>query len=549
MPKRLTLLILLTAAAGCRTVGSGSDVQSAPSVSGNPVPQGGPRLVNHCNQGGHEGPLVGRGWAYDLREGCFLDCKSKEALIQDFLGQLRRHRVYGDIELLRQKDPVGAAMAARYQEYLKGRGIKPHSLARLERKDILDGSRWQSYGIKPGDIFLNMNFGQPNHAGIFYSKRGIAHARLVVDVKDDQLTTFDGGWQAFSKMPQVGSQIIWLRPRQEHLGQGDIASILRWAKTMEPLPYDNTLVDDLKEYRAVLHARLDQGASPKAARDEAMTHAKTNQKPPFGFAESFDFKAPSGLYCSEGTAAIFSYLGFRQYGENILDQLTAYSADGNLPDWTIYQDALSGFGADSDPDIYMMHQLFYGYFKTFDQGRQLGIIEVPGMANARSASFAEAAKANFLAVAADQGASDHLRTQIEAVRAALAQDPKQADAVKQIDQMLGGFQVAAQTLSERSGSRLNLSQALFGMFYANDIYGPHSFFENSKYFELKGVFYNSDLKGKGQALYIADWWLQTVGQARQTANISTTLYRITGDASLPADRCIVAEPAPVMPTE
>ena len=64
---------------------------------------------------------------------------------------------------------------------------------------------------------------------------------------------------------------------------------------------------------------------------------------------------------------------------------------------------------------------------------------------------------------------------------------------------------------------------------------------------MKGVFYNSNLEGN-QALYISDWWIDTFGQPMLKANIQTTLYRVTGDAGLPDDECVVAEKAPIIPT-
>lgn len=549
MRQYFILLFMAISMAGCRTVADKGALKSGPSVSGRPVPQGGAFFVNNCDKGGHTGPVIGKGWAFDLREGCYLNCRSKEAAIQDFLRQLKWHRVYGDVELLTQRDALGGQMARFYHEKLRMRGLKAHSFAKLERKDVFDGSAWQRAGIEPGDLFLNMNFGQPNHAGIFYSKRGIAHARLVVEVTPTSITTFDGGWKKFSTMSQVGSQVVWLRPRRELLQPGDIEKIKRWAKTLEPLEYDNTLVDDLKEYREILHRQIDQGASPLAAREAAMSFAKANGKAPLGWEESFSFSPPTGLYCSEGAAAIFSYLGFRQYGENILDQLTVYSSDGSLPDWTIYEDALSGFGADSDRDIYMMHKLFYAYFRAFDEGRRAGVVVIPGITDAKSLSFAAAAKANFKAVERDSGAADHFATQLAAMSQALKANPHKGAMQADLDQLQAGLQQSVQALNAKAGVKMNLTQALYQMFYANNIYGPHSFLENAKHFDLKGVFYNTDLKGKGQALYIADWWLDSLGQGRQSANVSTTLFRIMDDKTLPEDRCIVGESAPVMTTE
>ncbi len=549
---RLVIGIAFTfALVGCKSLNSreASDIQSTPVAGGAAVPQGGTVVENLCNKGGHKGPTTGKGWVFSYREGCFLDCSSKEAIEQDFLDQLKAHRVYGDPAYLAAKDPEGARVATFYQSRLQKLGLKANSFARLTRKDVFDGSNWQGVGIEPGDIFLNMNFGQPNHAGIFYAKRGIAHARLVVDVKGGVITTFDGGWKQFSQMKQVGSQIVWLRPRTQFLKPGDKENIVKWAKTLEPDEYDNTLVDDWKEYRSYLNSQLDQGINQFVARDKAMSFARDKHIAPFGFDESFTFRAPSGLYCSEGAAAIYSYLGFRMQGENIIDQLTAYSTDGSVPDWNIYEDALSGFGADSDKNIYMMHKLFYNYFQIFDLGRKKGLFTVPGLKSSQAATFSEAAKANLKAVEADGGANDHMAQQLAQLESALAQDGKEAAQLEAVRQLRAGLNDAVAALSQKSQTTMNLSQALYTMFYSNMVYGPHSFFENGKYFELKGVFYNTDLKGKGQALYIADWWMSTVGKASLSANISTTLYRVSEKGTAPAGRCVVGEPAPVMETE
>ncbi len=545
------LFSFLLGVTSCKTVPNkaSSEALTSPTAGGKVVQQGGTIVRNLCNAGGHQGPTTGKGWVFNYREGCYLDCSSREAIEQDFLDQLRNHRIYGDLSILEQRDPEGARIAKYYQSKLMKQGVTPNTFAKLTRRDVYDGKNWQDVGILPGDVFLNLNFGQPNHAGIFYAKRGIAHARLVVDTSEGKITTFDGGWEKFSTMPEVGSQVVWLRPRKQFLKPGDVENLVKWARNLETDPYDNTLVDDWKDFRVFLNKELDNGTDQFMARDKAMSFAREKHVPPFGFDESFSFKAPSGLYCSEGAAAIYSYLGFRLRGESIIDQLTAYAPDGSVPDWNIYEDALSGFGADSDQKIYMMHKLFYNYFQIFDLGRKKGIFTIPKLANSQTATFADAAKANLRAVEVDGGASDHMSQQLIQIETVLSQDPKEISLLTDVRQLRAGLSDAVSALSQKSNSSLNLSQALYTLFYSNLVYGPHSFFENSKYFDLKGVFYNTNLKGKGQALYIANWWMSTVGKEALSANISTTLYRISDDPKVPKGRCIVGEPAPVMETE
>lgn len=546
MRKTLLFLSAAAVAVACKTPApQGSEVLSTPRANGNPVEQG-PFVRNKCNAGGHEGPSAGEGWLFNPKEGCYLDCRDLNALKSDFLQQLKSHRVHGDPDVVAQVDVAGSNLMKRFHQNQAAAGLQMNSFKNLTMDQLYDGSKWKDYDIKPGDIFINMNFGQPNHAGIFYSKRGLAHARMVVEVRANEIVTFDGGWEVFSKLKQVNSQIVWLRPRAEYIKNGDIAAAVKWAKTMESSKYDNTLVDDWKEFRVVLHKLLDEGKSQVEARNAAFAWAKQNGKAPGSREESFSFKPPSGIYCSEGTAAIYSYLGYRQYGETAVDIMTQWGDGGDLPDWKLYADALSGFGASGDEKIYMMHKLFYNYFQVFDMGRKMGAIQVPGLQNSQGATFAQAVEANFKAVETDGGEGDHIQKQLDGFQAALTAQGGQAATVAQLNELKQGLVQAVGALSQASGKQLNLSQAVYTLFYANKAYGPHTFFENGKHFELKGVFYNSDVSatGGGQALFIANWYLQQVGQPMQRANIQTTLYRIKNDNALPADKCVVAEKAP-----
>lgn len=544
----LFALVPIIVVAACKTPGTqpSSQVLNAPAVNNQPVAQGGKVIKNNCNAGGHEGPTTGKGWTFSEKEGCFLDCRNLTALKKDFLKQLKEHRVYGDIKMISAIDPEAGKVAQYFANQQAAKGIQMNRFDKLNSRKLFDGADWQKLGIKPGDIFLNLNFGQPNHAGIFYSKRGLAHARLVVKVTPDRIYTFDGGWNQFTELEEVNSQTVWLRPRSKFLKQGDIENVIKWAKLMEPLDYDNNLTDDWREFREYLHGYLDSGMDNFTARDKAFSEGSSRGFDPKGFQESFSYKPPSGIYCSEGTAGIFSYLGFRQYGETAIDIATSFSSDGSLPDWKLYEDALSGFGADSDKSTYMMHKLFYDYFTVFEAGRKAGVIKVPGLADSAGATFGDAATANMKAVAADNyGASNHIDKQLEDFENALGatQNPMQ----QQVAALRGGLAQVAANLAKQTGTNVNVTQAVFNVFYANKSYGPHTFFENSKHFEMLGVFYNTNMQGN-QALFISDWWLQTFGQPKLKANLSTTLYRIKNDTSLPKDHCVVAEKAPIIPT-
>lgn len=548
-PAAIAVLVLF-ALAGCKTTtDNGSATLNVPRVNGNDVVQGGKVVRNKCNAGGHEGPTTGIGWPFDEREGCFLDCKNITAMKKDFQAQLQAHRIYGDPKKIEAIDAEAGRIANFFAKKQAAKGIKMNRFDTISTRKLFDGAKWSTLGIQEGDIFINMNFGQPNHAGIFYSKRGLSHARYVVKVTPTKIVTFDGGWNQFTELSEVNAQTIWLRPNASKLKANDIKDSLKWAKLMEPLDYDNTLTDDWRDFRVLLDKHLDAGDDNFTARDKAFEEAKAAGISPKGYRDTFSYQPPSGLYCSEGTAGIFSYLGFKQYGETAIDIATAFSADGSLPVWKIYEDALSGFGADSDKNTYMMHKLFFDYFTIFDAGRMAGIIKVPGLANSQTATFGVAAEANMQAVIADNyGASNHIDKQLEDFEnAAAAGGPAQAMLQGQIQALRGGLNAIAGNMSHQARSPINSTQTVFNVFYANKSYGPHTFFENKEHFDLRGVFYNSNMQGN-QALFISDWWLQTFGQPKLKANLQTTLYRLKNDPTLPADRCVVAEAAPLIPT-
>lgn len=505
------------------------------------------------NRPGGPGEGAGNQWVESPNKGKYMDCKSESALKKDFLAQLQEHLVYGDLPKIAKKDKVGADMASYYRESLTKIGVKSNLFSNLTEDSLFDGAkgfefqvRGQKVKVQAGDILLNLSFGQSSRAGNFYAKRGMIHARLVIGYNAaGELLTFDGGWQGFSRLKQMHSQTVWLRPNPKLVSDKDIQNIVKWAKLLEKSQYDNTLTDDWAEYRSRLHGYLDSGLSQIAARERALSDAKTNGFAPGASPDSF--LPPSGIYCSEGAAAIFGYLGFRLHGETAFDIIGKFSRQGELPDWAIYADALSGFGADSDPNTFMMHNLFHNYFSFFDSARRSGLISIPSMANSKAIGFSDAMKANIKAAMADGGASDLLGRQLDQAAEKLASNaPEGEKALK--------LKAALQTVAEQTGklagsTDFNITKAIYLVFFKNLAYGPHVFMESSQQFSLMGVFYNTDLKDGYQAKWVADWWIAPHGQQRMSANISTTLYRIVPEkAGLPADRCVMGESAPVLRT-
>jgi hypothetical protein len=491
-------------------------------------------------------------WKKSEKEGKFLDCKSDAAMKKDYLSQLQQHMVYGDLNKIRTSDPVAADMASYYRQNLKAMGIETNTFESIKENQLLDGAKGFKFvvdgntiALERGDILLNFSFGQPDRPGYFYSKRGMTHARLVVGYDPTgKLLTFDGGWEEFSSLTQMNSQTIWLRPKAKYINAKDVENIVKWSKLMETLPYDNTLTDDWADYRKELHKLLDDGKDHLSARTTALSVARAK-----GFAPkaSPDTYLPeSGIYCSEGAAAIYSYLGFRMHGETAFDIIGKFSRTGDLPDWAAYADALSGFGADSDPNTFMMHNLFYSYFSFFDSARK-GLISLPEGVGGSDAGFAGAMKANVLAAMKDGGASDLLAKQLDEVIAKLPSDSEGQIKIKKLKEALS--MVANNIGSLAKATNFNITKAIYFVFFSNQSYGPHAFFENGKYFDLVGVFYNSDLTSGYQAKWVSDWWVAPHGKPRLSGNISTTLYRVAPERSeLPDDRCVAAEEAPIIRT-
>jgi hypothetical protein len=490
-------------------------------------------------------------WTASPKEGRYLSCKSEQAMKRDFIGQLQRHYVYGDVQKIKSLDSSAGEALEYYQNSLTAQGVKSLTFANLDETKVFDGSKGFSFLVngvqtrpQAGDILLNMNFGHPDRPGNFYSKRGMAHARLVVGyLTTGELVTLDGGWKRFSVLSQIHSQTVWIRPKSEYFNATDRQNLVKWAKLLEPVKYDNTLTDDWSEFRKRLHSYIDSGLDRVAAREKALDDAKTNAFAPGASPDSF--LPPSGIYCSEGAAAIFAYLGFKMNGETAFDMISKFSKLGKLPSWAVYADALSGFGADSDPNTFMMHNLFHSYFSFFDSGKQ-GLITAPGL-DLASMNFSDGMKANIQAAMADGGASDLLSKQLDEASAKLLSDPP---AKAQVDQLKASLLQVSQTLGQQFGvANFNITKAVYALFFQNLAYGPHVFMESANYFDLVGVFYNSDLARGYQAKWIADWWLNPYGQPRQEGNISTTLYKITADPALSDDECVPGLKAPLLPTK
>lgn len=546
MRLRSTLPLLhlaLFLALACRSTGPSATLE-APRVDQKPVSQSSPFPENNCGNGGLAATGgTGQGWNFDPRMGCELRCKNIKLLKDDFLQQLRTHRIYGDAALLEARDPQGAAIARYYQERQTKMGLNARPFAQVTREQLFSGKEWRTLKdpLQPGDVLLYMAFGTPNRAGAFYSKRGITHAALVVHINAEGFITLDSGATYMGLQREVNSQVIWLRPKPELLSESDRKNLGSWAKAMAPLPYDNLLIDDLKNFREELHARLDAGFPRAEALKQAFAAAERGKFAPLSLKDSLSFRPPSGLYCSEGVAHIFSYLGFRQYGDTPIELVTAFNAKGNLPEWDIYRDALDGFNAGAGPAL-VMHQTFWNYFRIFESSRKLGLFKIPGYGDAKAGSFAEAMHANLKAVNADKLTSDHIDKQLEQAILGLQNLPEQAVLKAEAEAVRQGLKEVAKNLSQGRSQPLNTSQAAYAIFMENKAYGPHTFLENSRYFDFKGVFYNTDAKSGAQARYVADLEQRFPGSDESFyINISTTLYSLEPEADLPVDRCVLGE--------
>lgn len=494
------------------------------------------------------------------KQGRKLLCRDEATLKRDYLQQLLQHEVYGSPEALARRSPPLARTVQYYQDaaaqrYAQGKGpnLAPNLFVNLRAKDLFDGAKIFDRGTpeaevpQPGDVLLNMNFLNPGNVGTFYSKRGMAHARVIVGTEGRgtkrKLVVLDGGWEKFSKLSQVHSQMVWLRPRKKFFDKQDQRNLVKWSHVMEPLPYDNQLVDDLAEYRRRLHNALDDyakdadgdGRPNREAREaqvsarEDFIRASAGNFAPFGNPDTFI--PPSGNYCSEAGSHIFSYLGFRQYGEVPFAMVTAFSPDGNLPRWSVYENALTGFGASEGP-VAMMHQLFYKYFSLLDAAWRRQVLLLPEGLEDPAYNFSRAMKQNRnLAMAQLPRGQDLLDAQL----LELAENPREAElaqGARELRPLLQELVVSMRTTYQNPD--LNLTSAIDKMFFNNFAYGPNHFLENGDYFELKGVYYNSDLTGGYQAKWVAN-------ANEGTQNESTTLYQISPSARVNADGCEIAE--------
>jgi hypothetical protein len=436
----------------------------------------------------------------------------------------------------------------------------------LDTKKLFDGAKVLSSGNgneipQPGDVLLNMNFLNPYNAGTFYSKRGMIHARLVVNAVSTrsgvQLEILDGGWKKFSKLSQIHSQTIWLRPKADFFKADDVANLQKWAKLFEPVQYDNRLIDNLVEYRAMLNEvtekllaqdengdgkpDLTQRQVQEIARKAAMDESSDEGFYPFGNPDTEQPK--SGFYCSEAGSDIFSYLGFKLYGEVPFEVATAFSSDGKLPQWKVYEEALSGFGAGEGP-VYMMHKQFFAYFSVLDAAWRKSILPLPQGYRGGKDNFAAIAwqnRENSLKLAAINPSMDPMLEQLDSlIEASAAHGDLQLNrqALESKRELLN---LVAQMQQVDNMPNLNLTGAVDLMFFRTKAYGPNHFLENGDYFELKGVFYNTDLEGGYQAKWIAD---------AGDVNASTTLYRINPSAPVANDGgCVLTETKlPALPT-
>ncbi len=506
--------------------------------------------------------------------GKILYCPTYGVMKKDFLKQLQTHEIYGEPEKITRLSPAMGRAAQFYQEKMarnfsskSGPNLTPNLFKNLTTQKLFDGSfvlnsdQPMSNVPQPGDVLLNMAFANPWMVGSFYSKRGMEHARIVVAVEGNdkarELVVLDGGWEKFSRLHQIHSQTLWLRPRAKYFDAADRARLIRWARVMEPVPYDNMLVDDLAKYRKLMHDNIDRytqdangdgqpDMDPRSAQLRARSEALMASDPhaqnfaPFGNADTFI--PSSGNYCSEAGTHIFSYLGFRQFGETAFSLLTAFSSTGNLPNWAIYANALTGFGASVGP-VFEMHKDFFEFFSVMDEAWKKRILPFPSTYTEDTYNFSKVMRANQdEAVRLSLSGRDLLKEQIE--RISQSTDTELSTRAVTLDEGLN--ETLGQLREHRQSPDLSFSEAIDDMYFRNLSYGPHHFLENGEYFELKGAFFNSDLESGYQAK-----WIANAGRGR--ANLSTTLYSLDSfGAGEPTDEsCQItgkpAEPMDSMP--
>lgn len=479
------------------------------------------------------------------RYGNLLYCHDEEELKSDFLNQLKAHQIYGSPELIDNESiaKTAAYYQKKHQEQFElghGPQLKKNLFSQLTTEQLFDGAKIfdDDYeGILPqtGDIILNMDFLRSDNPGTFYSKRGMIHARTVLGSvelnRQKYLVLLDGGWQNLSLVKQVNSQSILLRPRAEFFKEQDRQDLIKWAIHFAPVPYDNQLIDNLSEFRNRLHKSIDNqvhsGANPELvrlrSRDRILERSSVENAnfAPFGKDKIDDYINPSGFYCSEAGSDIYTYLGFRLYGEVPFEVVTAFSGDGKLPQWSVYVNALSGFGASGTP-VEDLHNIFFQYFSLLDFAWKNELLELPeGVDSYDDENFVEAMRANRNAAMSQiSHGKDLLLEELNQLATHVAQNAELSGKVTLIREKL--LEVT-QALSQQSGENLNLTQATNQMFFQNKAYGPNHFLENGDYFDLLGVFYNTDLDSGYQAAWVAN---SHEGEER-VVNRSSTLYEIT----------------------
>ncbi|MCB0394358.1 MAG: hypothetical protein KDD25_07350, partial [Bdellovibrionales bacterium] len=429
---------------------------------------------------------------------------------------------------------------------VKGYELKAHRFVELNEENLFDGMDLLGNSQRPqvGDVFVNLRFPHPTMVGNFFSKRGIAHARLIVDVREAngelEIQTLDGGWGTYSHFQKIASQTLWLRPKPEFFEKSDEELLRVFAKSIEPLGYDSTLRDDLAEFRDRLYKSLD---SRGMTRENQVTQREKYIRLLLGNGERdnrsiedivkgyYQTKgAREQKYCSEAPTDVFALLGFRQFGETVFENLVAFSPDGNIPDWAAYENALGGFDADKGP-ILLMHKYFYGLFILFDKLTANGIL--PSLRNPqfvrvlnrkirdykrengvysegrslldfyKSLNFAtrmeiyrnSALDFNYKAPSKNR---DAMYDDIQGAYQAALQtgDEKMASEVKQLvdgkDGVVQGLRAQYESLIPFSTKEnFTLTDAINLFFFENRAYGPHHFVDNSQMFDLVGVFYTA----------------------------------------------------------
>lgn len=487
--------------------------------------------------------------------GHYIDCPSEEAVIEHYQSILKTHAVYGTPDATRFSNLF--EVNRHYENILNsftepnGKALVSNRFDKVTTDQILNGEKIFGHAVEPqvGDIILNFRFVHPDHVGSFYSKRGMIHTRMVVETNKPagRIRVLDGGWQSYSTLTQMDAQSLLLRPRLDLLGcensdlkncPGIEEKIKALARKIKPLGYDNQLIDDLQGFRQALNESLAAGSSNLEAAQLAQEKSAAGSYYPFGKDPAVDAdNSNQNKYCSEGATDIFSFLGFYQNGEFAFDLISNFSASGELPSWKTYLNALKGFNGDQGVTR-LIHENYYFYFSLIDQLWEDGIMPRTTEGRYQFKTEFENYKNQLLyRESIDAFSEDLLLADLEKINSQLDAE-ENAELLAKIEKVQSGLSEMFSQVSTQLPVK-TLAQLIQAVFFQQKAYGPHHFFENANYFELKAIYYNPLNK---MGLTGSYWWddsHQAKWAADTRPNSSNTMYRIK--EGLEAEKCVIAD--------